>query len=518
MEEFYINDDFIQKEFVDFAVNADSNLIIVVAQIPVEWEMNDNFVVNKYPEKQWKLIKQTLSEIKETKFDGRIADIALFPELAVPHEYIQELKELVGMFNSSFILLAGIDYVSLEEYVELLRKSNNSNKDEQVVQITEQSSDYENIKQTKPVNFCSIFIQPPQNANQLDKVEVKQYFQPKLFPSVYEQTGSRDSQILQSQYLLHFENVLKEGGRKRLRKFSFLPLICFDQLYEKSESGESLIRALIDHAENEEAPGFIFILQYNPRMDHIVIDEALYEYYLCLPTRSLRTLTYTIFANVSDKSTTPPGVKSTTYGSLMAFNKKAQFSDTNEHKLIKMGRGNLHKLEFNNTSNRLYFLKSSILFNYQENARSSRNPIEVLKISEYTDDKWEHVYPKRVMEPIEVVLNDLIYPMLDRYCSEELLTIFADGGVSNIAVIEELQRKELFIVLRRGYELTPKSRIPLKLVDGCINILKRLDSLERIKCEKLSTQVDDKENNELITMGSEIRKNKGIINCIIKKF
>ena len=363
-EETYIGVNMITTESFDFNVHPDSDLIIAMAQIPVKWKWkeNGNFVEHRNPGDQWKLIKQTLDEIKNTKFDGRNVDVAVFPEWSVPSEYVGKLKELIEEFNSDFILLAGFDFVSLEEFVELLKYSDNTEKKEQIASIRDENSDYKHIKKTKPVNFCSIIIKSGET--------VKQYFQSKLFPSVYEQTGSRHSQILQGNYLLHFETEAKSGkGKNRLQKFSFLPLICFDHLYEKTEAGSSIIEQLIDFGGKNEAPGFIFILQYNSRMNHEVIDDPLYEYYLCRPTRSLRTVTYTLFANVSDKSEFEESDTSSeaiipVYGSLIVFNKKARFNNTSEQKLTKMSRGNLHKLKFVETSNPLYFLKCAILFKY----------------------------------------------------------------------------------------------------------------------------------------------------------
>lgn len=497
------------KEFIDFDVNPDSDLIVTVVQIPVKWEQNGNFILHENPEKQWELITQTLEEIKKAKFNGRTTDIALFPELSIPHKYIFELKRLVEDFNSNIIILAGFDNIPLEEFVELLDGSDNTKKKEQISKIN-QSSDYEYIKKTKPVNFCSIIVKSDKST--------KQYFQSKIYPSVYEQTGSRDSEVLHGKYLLYFETKLKNKIRekRRMRRFSFVPLICFDQIYEKLEAGESIIRKLITHAENEEAPGFIFILQYNPRMDHISIDEALYEYYLCLPTRSLRTLTYTLFANVSDKSKIPNDVKKNpNFGSLIVFNKKARFTNTTEHKLIKMGRGNLHNMEFVNTSDRLYFLKCSLLFNYREEARSSRNPIEIMQIKEYRNNLWESLLPKKVIDPIEVVLDDFVYPTLDRYCTGEFIKKFDDGILKNEEVNDEISKNELLIVLRRGYETIRKEQIPKKLIEKLKQILKRLDMLDDAKKRKLLSTTDDNIRDELSDIGSNLQKNKKIIECIV---
>ena len=77
-------------------------------------------------------------------------------------------------------------------------------------------------------------------------------------------------------------------------------------------------------------------------------------------------------------------------------------------------------MEFLNTSDRLYFLKCSLLFNYQENARSSRNPIEILQTTEYKEKQWKYVVPKKVTEK-KVELTSL-YSMIDKYCSDEFIS------------------------------------------------------------------------------------------------
>ena len=396
--------------------------------------------------------------------------------------------------------------MSLEEFVELLKYSDNTEKKEQIASIRDENSDYEHIKKAKPVNFCSIIIRSGKT--------VKQYFQSKLFPSVYEQTGSRHSQILQGNYLLHFETEAKSGkGKNRLQKFSFLPLICFDHLYEKTEAGSSIIEQLIDFGGKNEAPGFIFILQYNSRMNHEVIDDPLYEYYLCRPTRSLRTVTYTLFANVSDKSEFEESDTSSeaiipVYGSLIVFNKKARFNNTSEQKLTKMSRGNLHKLKFIETSNRLYFLKCAILFNYQEQVRSSRNPVEIMQTMEYDDNQWKYLLPGKATEPIEIVLANI----LDQYCSDELVEHFDKGDLGADNVTDELRENEILIVLRRGYENVRKEQIPKQLAEKIEQLSERLDKLECVICKKCDEQDD------LYYAESDITKSKELIKHITKRW
>ncbi|MCD4677198.1 MAG: hypothetical protein K8S18_14565 [Desulfobacula sp.] len=479
-----------------------------MAQVPVKWRWkeNGNFVEHRNPGDHWELIKQTLEEIKNTKFDGRNVDIAVFPEWSIPHEYAGDLKDLIGKFNSDFILLAGFDFAPLEEFVGLLEDSANTKKKEQIVSIRDENSDYEHIKKTRPVNFCSIVVRSDET--------VKQYFQSKLFPSVYEQTGSRHSQILQGKYLLHFEVKAKSSEENSmLQKFSFVPLICFDHLYEKTEAGSSIIEQLIDFGGKNKAPGFIFILQYNPRMDHGVIDDPLYEYYLCLPTRSLRTVTYTLFANVSDKSGFEESDTSSKtiipeYGSLIVFNKKASFNNTSEHKLTKMGRGNLHKLKFVKTSNRLYFLKCAILFNYQEQVRSSRNPIEIMQTMEYDDNQWKYLLPEKAAEPVEIVLANI----LDQYCSDELVERFDKGDLGADMVTDALCKNEILIVLRRGYENVRKEQVPEQLGEKIEQLRERLDKLECVICKK------GDESNDLDNMDSCIIQSKELIKHITKRW
>lgn len=505
-EETNIGVNMITIESFDFNVHPDSDLIIAMAQVPVKWKWkeNGNFVEHRNSGDQWKLIKQTLDEIKNTKFDGRNVDVAVFPEWSVPSEYVGKLKELIEEFNSDFILLAGFDFVSLEEFVEFLKYSDNNENEKQIAWIRDTNSDYEHIKKTKPVNFCSIIIKSGET--------VKQYFQSKLFPSVYEQTGSRHSQILQGNYLLHFETEAKSGkGKSRLQKFSFMPLICFDHLYEKTEAGSSIIEQLIEFGGKNEALGFIFILQYNHRMNHEVIDDPLYEYYLSLPTRSLRTVTYTLFANVSDESEepdTPSEAIIPVYGSLIVFNKKARFNNTSEHKLTKMGRRNLHKLKFVETSNRLYFLKCAILFNYQEQVRSSRNPIEIMQTMEYDGNQWKYLLPKESAEPVEIVLANI----LDRYCSDELIERFDKGDLLTNVVTDELRENEILIVLRRGYENVRKEQIPEQLAEKIEQLGERLDKLEVVICKKGDGQDD------LCDIGSCITQSKELIKHITKRW
>ena len=497
----------IHEEFIDFNVNSDSDLVIAMVQLPVTWKKDGNFVRHIEPEKQWALIKQTLNEIKESNFQGRRVDVAVFPEWSVPHDYVDKLKQCVKKFDSDFILLAGFDYVSLERFVDLLKDSDSSEKEEQVRLITE-SSDYECIKREKPVNFCSIIIKSGE--------DVKQYFQSKLFPAVCEQTGSHYSEILHGNCLSCFKvnaEKEKENNRKgKLQKFSFLPLICFDHLYEKTEAGSSVIKSLIEYSEGNGAPDFVFILQYNPRMNHPSVDEALYEYYLCPPNRKLREDTYTISVNVSKNSTAPVEEKNTDFGSLVVFNKKAMFVNTNEQKLTKMSLVNLHKMEFVNTTDRIYFLKCALLSNYQERPRTSRIPINIIQTTEYKDNAWRPV-------PIYNKVNlDSLYPLIDRYCSDELIGYFEDGALENKVVIDELHKNELLSIFQRNYEYTQKAGVPTQLIETLEQLMKRLDKLEKVKDKKLTDAGDENVKDELYTVGTYIQQNKEIIKSIIKKW
>ncbi|RZB28660.1 MAG: hypothetical protein AEth_01920 [Candidatus Argoarchaeum ethanivorans] len=498
----------IYEDFIDFNVNSDSNLVIAMAQLPVCWKKDGNFVRHKDPGKQWKLIEQTLNTIKESNFQGRRVDVAVFPEWSVPHECVDKLKECVKKFNSDFILLAGFDYISLERFVELLEGSDNRKKEEQVRPIIE-STDYTHIKKDKPVNFCSIIVKSGD--------EVKQYFQSKLFPAGCEQTGSRNSEILHGGCLSCFKvNARENNGTPGLQKFSFFPLICFDQLYEKTEAGFSVIESLIEYSKKHGAPDIVFILQYNPRMNHPSIDEALYEYYLCLPTRALRACTYTLFVNVSDGSTNPNKNDSPVHGSLLVFNKKAIFNDTSEHRLTKMGRGNLHKMEFVNTSDRLYFLECALLSNYKEVVRASRNPIEIMQICERKDTKWNYVLPKEVI--YDKVNSNSLYPMIDMYCSDEFIGYFEDGALGNKVVIDELRKNELLGIFQRIYEYTQKEEIPTQLIESLEQLVKRLDQLEKVKDKKLTETEDENVKDKLYTVGTYLQQSKKIIKSITKKW
>ena len=196
------------------------------------------------------------------------------------------------------------------------------------------------------------------------------------------------------------------------------------------------------------------------------------------------------------------------YGSLIVFKKKASFDNTSEHKLTKMGRGNLHKLKFVEKSNRLYFLKCAILFNYEEQVRSSRNPIEIMQTMEYDDNQWKYLLPGKATEPIEIVLANI----LDQYCSDELIEHFDKGDLETIEVTDELCKNEILIVLRRGYENVRKEQIPEQLAEKIEQLRERLDKLECVICKKGDVQDD------LSDIGSCITQSKELIKHITKRW
>jgi len=494
-----IGENMISQEIIDFNINPDSDLIVAMAQIPGEWMKDGNLVIHKDPDEQWNLIKQTLEKIKEEILYGRTTDIAIFPEWSVPSKYVYELREFVRGFNSDFILLAGFESITLEHFVNILNSSDNTEKNKQTNLIKE-DTDYEEIKGIKPVNFCSIIVKSGNN--------VKQYFQSKLFPSKYEQMGSDELEILRGTYLLHFKTEVKE----RSQKFSFIPLICFDQMYEKVEASLSTIKTLIGE---RKPPDFIFVLQCNPKASHPFIDAALYEYYLCPPNRSLRESTYTLFVNVSNESKLHSKVDEPIYGSCVVFNKKSEVHDTEEYRLNKMDRINLLKVEFTNESNRLYFLKCSLLPNYRVDPRSSRTPITIMRTYKSMSDQWEHIPPKPSREPTE---EDSLDPMIDMYCSNEIIKRFDENSLTNNDVVKELCENEILIVMRRAYVNTPKNRIPKHVVRKMEQTKKRLDKLEEVTEKKLSESVDENVSDKLCEIGANIIQSKKIIEGITKRW
>ena len=80
-----------------------------------------------------------------------------------------------------------------------------------------------------------------------------------------------------------------------------------------------------------------------------------------------------------------------------------------------------------------------------------------------------------------------------------------------------MNKNELLIVLRRGYETIQKDHIPKKLTEKLEQILKRLDMLDDAKKRKLSNATDNNVKYYLKEIGSNIQKNKEIIECIIKR-
>lgn len=306
----------LNKEIINFNLNPDSDIIVAIAQIPVELQNNDNLIKHINPRKQWEFIKKTLEEIKNAKFQGRVTDIAIFPEVSIPSLYVNELKELIKGFYPNFILIAGFDYTTLGQFVELLKTSDNSEKINQISIIMDNNSDYENVKKIKPVNFCSIIVK--------SNLDVKQYFQPKNYPSIYEQSGSRYTEVLNGKYILNFElrdDFKKKGRSKKLR---FTPLMNLHLIYEQSDAEDSIIKKLANLAENDDnTTNFIFGLNCNPQTNHISINDTLHEY--SLQTNS-KGLNYTFLVNVSRESKIPMAITNSSFGSFIGFNNKPWFN------------------------------------------------------------------------------------------------------------------------------------------------------------------------------------------------
>ena len=114
-------------------------------------------------------------------------------------------------------------------------------------------------------------------------------------------------------------------------------------------------------------------------------------------------------------------------------------------------------------------------------------------------------------------LLEITYKRLDEYCSRDMINAFRVGSVEQ-AVITSLENNEILLCIYDQYYFkSPREYIPEKLVDLLEQVKQRLTELDEIKSEKLRTEKDENEKDNLYEIGSYIKDNIILIDSIIKE-
>jgi apolipoprotein N-acyltransferase len=115
---------------IDFELPGDREIVILLAQVPVRLRSPkppDSIYKHENPSKQWKLVKEILTKVKDATFEREhTVDIILFPELSIPfsdenRNYI--LDYVKKEIEPPFIGIFPFDNIDLEKFSFILKKS-----------------------------------------------------------------------------------------------------------------------------------------------------------------------------------------------------------------------------------------------------------------------------------------------------------------------------------------------------------------------------------------------------------
>ncbi|MGC1119743.1 MAG: hypothetical protein WBA22_01515 [Candidatus Methanofastidiosia archaeon] len=388
-------------------------ICILLAQLRnTFFQEKENFFRLQEPEKRLNQIKEIILKMNYRLNGFQGVDFLLFPEGSIPFKYKNEILDFIvtNVRKESFLLLC-FDHIELLDFVDLLKKSENSKKKKYVEKI-EGITNYDSLKKEKPVN-CFMLI------HKKSSQEFEYFVQAKISPFHGEcKIDPRD--LFNGQYVIFIKSKLA----------NFLFFICRDFIARNDKEGPFIFNALRDRLkkirkDDEKIIDFIFVPQCNPDPENrrfIFNVLSFYEGHFIPPLAAEKS--YVVFLN-TDKRTELHGIsKDNGFGETSVyFPGKLRESQRLETEYeISFPEENINKLRLVSPYERLYFIGLEKLRNL---ARShSSFPARILHIEEKCGGSWtekkshtvsEGFLPKNFQEYVltEILLRNVSVPSND---------------------------------------------------------------------------------------------------------
>ena len=493
---------------IDFEPPEDGEFVISLAQVPVRLVPSKSSIsLDKHekPSKQWELVKEILTKVKDTIFVGKhTVDILLFPELSIPYsdenrDYI--LDYVKKEIEPPFIGIFPFDNIDLEKFSLLLKKSDNDKVEEYVNEVRA-TENFKNNGKDIPVNFCTVVVKA-KNA------KLQEFIQAKNAPSTYESVKDRIRPVYNYKYLHWFNS----------NNIDFIVLICSDFIKKMPQLKETILSKLSDEEtkkwrREKKKLDFLFIPQLNPKPNNVLFRCAKRVFYISPENESLSKDAYVISLNASLGSSTPSDSQSYDFGnSSVIFNKGAYLAPTNEYALQTFDYDtdyqDLKEFKLTNPLPRLYFLRMILSRDYNYDSSAYQAPIidtPIIKLVEYEGDKWtfSNIELTEAIPTIEITKEELeLFRLqytkqlrsLNRYCSNELLEMIKNNIFRKEDILGRLEKDDSITYFHNLYVTTPlflaRKNINKDLVKSIEKLEKRLYSLEKIIDERMRSSDED---------------------------
>jgi len=367
------------------------HLHCLVAQLPIRVKRAGEGYEIADREAQWQAVRSVLDLVAEGEQNLKKLHFLLFPEVAVPHEKLDEALATVdrGM-RPNTVTMFGLEHVRLHTYRDLLQRFGQDNLG--AIELVQRDIDSGDVLDN-PVNSCCVAVKEASG-------RLRVFFEAKSHPFAGEEVLDTQSDLYRGRHFYLF--------RSQPACFNFMVLICLDYLY-RSLYGSN-IRKIIDHANQlffttRQTLDTLFVIQTNPKPEHDAYRDVLAGFYgeYLEDTPGVRE-TVTVFGNASDESVIDGYTGASGFGAssvVMGRHHKLARMERPEFSTDDFGGAPVCRLRFG-TGTRLFYF--NLPLHHELDPRTSRIPMKVHRIMEPAPGGgWARVSGER-LPPGELVL------------------------------------------------------------------------------------------------------------------
>ncbi len=365
-----------------------SEIKLIIAQIPNKLKKEGFFYKSKNPEEKWEIISKIFTKVEDKNCYLNNADFLIFPEVAIPEKYIENLISYVEKYmKKNSVTIFGCEHINFSTFFELLEKYKHFN--EEAYNIVK--NDFEQTPSNKPVNAEFIILKDNNN-------ELNIYIQAKTHPFFGEESLDLNTDLYRSKYFYLFSSTMVP--------FNFMSLICFDYVYR--DNYWSNIYAIVKKANElffrkRQELDLLITIECNPKPEHKIFRDILTGFYgeHLFKTPGTRD-TISIFVNSSGESELDGILDDEKFFgfSFIAMNEKYKF---NPLKLSELSVDNfdgapVSRIRFNDKT-RLFYVMLNFLRDIDP--RSSRVPVKIIGIYKYTGE-WQKLSSEELVTGHEI--------------------------------------------------------------------------------------------------------------------
>jgi hypothetical protein len=364
------------------------HLHCLIAQIPNRLKHSEHLFKLVDPEEQWSRVKSILDLVTAGEGNMKRLHFLMFPECSIPFNRFEEMLSIIEkQFRSNTVTMFGLEQITLQEYRRLLIRFHSDNS--QALELLERDVDSGDIL-GMPVNWCCIAVKESTG-------KLRVFLEAKTHPFRGEEFLDKDHDLYRGRHFYLF--------RGEPACFNFMSIICLDYLYRDLYS--SNIRQIIDRGNQlfftlRQGLDALFVMQCNPKPEHSAYRDVLKGFYgeYLEDTPGVRD-TVTVFGNCSDESELDGVSCEACYGisfvvisgrhKMLPYQEKEFRSDDFEGAPVC-------RLRFGSGTRLFYF---NLPLHHELDPRSSRVPLKVHSVLQWTNDGWVKMSDVPVMLPMQ---------------------------------------------------------------------------------------------------------------------